>query len=332
MSDLDLVERFRADLPPADPAALSRARARMFREPAPARRRARWVWGLAPAGALAAALAVAVAAGGISHPANPPKQNAAPPPRSTAPEIPTDAAGVLRLAAEEVRTEPALPARPGQFVYVESLEANDNVENLETKPTWTPPKEINRKVWLSVDGTKAGLLRETNIETGERYEDVPLNVIAPRGKNEPQPASSSSGTPAYVTNLPTDAKAMRAWLYGDAGKSENSPDATAWTKIGDTLREQYIPPDAEAAMFEAAATIPGTTLVKQADLAGRKGVAVSRVDHQVRFDYIFDAKTYDFLGERVVVVGNLPPYPKGAVSRWTARLRVAIVDKAGQLP
>ena len=35
MSDLDLVERFRADLPPADPAALSRARARMFHEPAP---------------------------------------------------------------------------------------------------------------------------------------------------------------------------------------------------------------------------------------------------------------------------------------------------------
>jgi hypothetical protein len=52
----------------------------------------------------------------------------------------------------------------------------------------------------------------------------------------------------------------------------------------------------------------------------------------VRFDYIFDAKTYDFLGERVVVVGNLPPYPKGVVSRWTARLQVAVVDRAGQLP
>jgi hypothetical protein len=63
-------------------------------------------------------------------------------------------------------------------------------------------------------------------------------------------------------------------------------------------------------------------------------MAVSRLTAkgQVRFDYIFDAKTYEFLGERVVVVGHLPPYPKGVVSRWTAKLKVAIVDRAGQLP
>ncbi|WP_433368218.1 hypothetical protein ACQPZX_41135 [Actinoplanes sp. CA-142083] len=59
---------------------------------------------------------------------------------------------------------------------------------------------------------------------------------------------------------------------------------------------------------------PGVTLTRQARPGRPQGVAVSRVDHQVRFDYIFDAKTYDFLGERVVVVGNLPPYPKGVVS------------------
>jgi len=318
MSDLDLVERFRADLPPAGPAALSRARARMFHEPAPARRRARWVWGLAPAGALAAALAVAVAAGGISHPAHPAKPAAAPPPRNAAPEIPTDAAGVLRLAAAEVRTESALAAKPGQFVYVESLDATDNVVSLETKPTWVPPREKNRKIWLAVDGVKAGLLRETDVKTGKKDDDVPLDAHT---------------VPAYVTGLPTDPAAMLAWLHqGDAGTYHDGSDAIAWGKIGDTLREQYLTPPEQAALFEAAAMIKGVTLVKQADLAGRKGMGVSRVDHQVRFDYIFDAKTYNFLGERVVVVGNLPPYPKGVVSRWTARLRVAIVDRAGQLP
>lgn len=320
MSDLDLVERFRADLPPAGPAALSRARARMFHEPTP-RRRARWAWGLVPAGALAAAVAVAVAAGGISHPATPPKQNAAPPSHTaspTAPTIVTDAAGVLRLAAAEVRTEPALVAKPGQFVYVESLDATDNVVNLETKPKWVPPREKNRKIWLAVDGVKAGLLRETDVKTGKKDEDVPLDAHT---------------VPAYVTGLPTDPAAMLAWLHhGDAGTYHDGSDAMAWGKIGDTLREQYLTPPEQAALFEAAAMFKGVTLVKQADLAGRKGVAVSRVDHQTRFDYIFDARTYDFLGERVVVVGNLPPYPKGAVSRWTARLRVAIVDRAGQLP
>jgi hypothetical protein len=320
MSDLDLVERFRADLPPADPAALSRARARMFHEPA-ARRRVRWVWGLAPAAALAAAVAVAVAAGGAPHPAPHPKQNAAPPPHSAAPGAPriaTDAAGVLRLAADEVRSEPTLPAEPGQFVYIESLDATDNVVNLETKPKWVPPRAKSRKIWLAVDGVKAGLLRETDVRTGKQDEDLPLDAHT---------------VPAYVTNLPTDPKAMLVWLHeGDAGTYNDGSDAAAWGKIGDTLREQYLTPQEQAALFEAAAMFPGVTLVKQADLAGRPGVAVSRVDHQVRFDYIFDAKTYDFLGERVVVVGNLRPYPKGVVSRWTARLRVAIVDRAGQLP
>jgi hypothetical protein len=61
-------------------------------------------------------------------------------------------------------------------------------------------------------------------------------------------------------------------------------------------------------------------------------VAVSLRHGPTRFDYIFDAKTYAFLGERVVVVGHLPPYPKGAISVWTAQLAMAVVDRAGQRP
>jgi hypothetical protein len=320
MNDLELVERFRADLPPADPAALNRARARMFHTPPPPSPRRRWAWGLVPAGALAAAVTVAVvtARPEASAPtAAPTAPTASGPATRVAPTTATDAAGVFRLAAAEARARPALVAKPGQFVYVESIDATDNVDNLETKPTWTPPRAVNRKIWLAVDGVRPGLLRETVVRTG-KVSEVPLD-----GRT----------APAYVTKLPTDPARMRDWLYSgrDTG---NGPDATAWNLIGDTLREQYLPPDAQAAMFEAAATIPGATLVRQADLAGRKGIAVSRLSDakNVRFDYIFDAKTYDFLGERVVVVGDLKPYPKGVVSRWTAQLTVAIVDRAGQLP
>jgi hypothetical protein len=315
MNDLDLVERFRADLPPADPATLSRARARMFHEPP---RRRRWVWGLVPAGALAAAVAVAVVTSGTPPPV---KSDVAAPPSPATPKIATDAAGLLRLAAEEVRGEPALAAKPGQFVYADSLDATDNVVDLETKPKWVPPQELRRQIWQSVDGSRAGLLIQTETKTGKKF-DVPLEA---------------DGTKAYLTDLPTDPAAMRTWLY-TVGPGTRQPenqteaDFAAWDKMGETLREKYVAPMEKAAMFEAAATIPGTTLVKGANLAGRKGIAVARSDHQVRFEYIFDAKTYEFLGERVVVVGNLPPYPKGVVSRWTAQLKVAIVDRAGQLP
>jgi hypothetical protein len=317
MNDLDLVEKFRAGVAPADPAALSRARARMFHDPAP--RHHRWIWGLVPAGALAAAVAVAVVAGEISHPADTtasPKPSATPHSSPTPPPSADNAPGVLRLAAAEVRTEPVLTPRPGQFLYVQSIEADDNVQNLETKPTWVPPQQLRRDIWLSVDGSKPGLLIQTEVKTGKKY-DVPLDA---------------GGTKAYLTTLPTDPKAMRAWLYHRNAGNDNSPAAVAWEKIGDTLRERYLPPSLRATLFEAAATIPGTTLVKQADLAGRKGVAVSLRSGPSRFDYIFDAKTYEFLGERVVVVGHLPPYPKGVVSRWTAQLRMAVVDRAGQRP
>ena len=227
MTDLELVERFRDDLPPADPAALSRARARMFHEHTPARRRVRWIWGLAPAGALAAAVAVAVATGGTSKPATPPRHEAAPASaKPSPPKIATDAAGVLRLAAEEVRAEPVIPARPGQFVYAESIDASDNVENLESKPTWVPPKEINRKIWQSVDGAQAGLLIQTVVTTGKKY-NVPLEA---------------DGTKAYLTDLPTDPVAMRTWLYTvDRGtrqpENQTEADFAAWDKMGETLRE-----------------------------------------------------------------------------------------------
>lgn len=191
-----------------------------------------------------------------------------------------------------------------------------------------PPTEVDRRFWRSVDGSKAGLLRQKEVKTGARYEDRP---VGPEGK-APNQSLDRHISPAYRADLPTGPEAMRDWLYQDTDHGAAGTDATAWTKIGDTLREQYVTPASQAAMFEAAATIPGTTLVRQADLAGRKGSAVSRPFGTTRYEYIFDTRTYDYLGERAVQVGDRPPVPNGAVVGWTAQVRVAIVDRAGQLP
>ncbi|WP_051807165.1 CU044_5270 family protein [Actinoplanes subtropicus] len=330
MSDLDLVERFRADLPPAEPAVLSRARARMFHDPAP-RRRARWQWGLIPAGALAAVVAAAVVLGGTGHAPVP-----TPPAAHGSPGSPaTDAAGVLRLAAAEARRDPLLTARPDQFLYVESrvawAGATTALGNSATPGTigttgYQPPVEKLRRVWLSVDGTRPGLLRQQRANGG-KVQTIPLGNEDAPGVRLPSP---------YRDDLPTDATAMRAYLYSakpdPARKSDLSPDTMAFTKVGDTLREEYVPPRAVAALFEAAATIPGTTVKKQADLSGRRGIAVCRADQGQSYELIFDASTYAFLGERDVVAGDHPGLPKDAVLGWTAQLRMAIVDRAGQLP
>jgi hypothetical protein len=302
MNDLDLMKEFRSDLPPADPAALGRARARMFRDPATPRPRRRWAWGLVPAGALAVAVAAAVVV------LRPP--DTAPP----SPDTPSalGAAQVFQLAAAEARREPVLVARPDQFVYVRSRVAWASLNLSDNR--YTPPKDHERRIWLSADGKLPGLLREEGANS-----NVPLDADVP---------------PAYRADLPTDAKAMRAYLYQGTGGDPKgrSADSLAWTKVGDTLREQYLKPLSVAALFDAAATIKGAGKVSQVDLAGRKGIAVSRTDAGTQHDIIFDRDTYRFLGERDVVVGQVEGFPQGATIGWTAQLEIAIVDKAGQLP
>ncbi len=153
------------------------------------------------------------------------------------------------------------------------------------------------------------------------------------------PLIGGRGIPAYRTDLPTDAKAMRAYLYRDAQDNPPkpngpTPDDRAWSKIGDTLREQYLPPASVAALFDAAATIPGTSVVQGADLAGRKGTAVARTSRfGIRFELIFDTKTHRLLGERTVAVRDVEPgIKKDAVTGFTAQLKIGIVDRVGQLP
>lgn len=99
------------------------------------------------------------------------------------------------------------------------------------------------------------------------------------------------------------------------------------------LLEQYIPPAAEAAIFEALATVPGTEVHENVtDLAGREGVAVGHVLDGSRFDLIFDATTYRYLGTREILTEPYGKTPAGHVNGERARLRIAIVDEAGRLP
>jgi hypothetical protein len=307
MNDLDLMTEFRQDAPPPTRDALTRARAGMFRaEPAP--RRSRWVWRLVPAGALVAAVAVA---GVVIRP-----DTATTPPAAAESEV----VQVLRLAAAEARREPALTARPGQFVYVQSRVAWSSAEAGLTEQRYVEAVERERRIWLSTDGSADGLLRE-----GPGFTDVPL--------------TGGQGISAYRTDLPTEAKAMRAYLYKKAREyppkpNGPTPDDRAWSEVGDTLREQYVPPASVAALYDAAATIPGTKVVKGVDLAGRKGTAVARTsDYGIRFELIFDAKTHRLLGERTVAVRDVEPgIKKGEVTGFTAQLKIAIVDQAGQMP
>jgi hypothetical protein len=87
-----------------------------------------------------------------------------------------------------------------------------------------------------------------------------------------------------------------------------------------------VPPDLAVALYQAAARIPGVTVVDDSmDALGRHGVAVARADNGGREEWIFDRDTLQFLGERDVL-------PDGTIGGSTAIVARAVVDQAGEVP
>jgi hypothetical protein len=284
--------------------------------PAPMRTRLRGRRLLLPAMATAAAVIVLVAIGvivGRGGPVEPVDPNA-------------DTAGLLRAAAQTALNSPTLTPRPNQFVYVESVDSSVVTEYTEgwqgkvrekLRLTGSHQEARDRQAWWSVDGTRDGLVRLRPRGSAGNWEDLPLQA--------PQPA-------AYVNDLPTDTAGMRDYLYRNS-HGANAPDQQAFITVGDLIQEAYLPPQALAAMFRAAAQIPGVRVVPRVtDAAGRPGIAVAREDSGLRQELIFDPKTYRYLGERSIVVGHFEGQPKGTVMYHSAVLSVAIVDQIGQHP
>lgn len=110
----------------------------------------------------------------------------------------------------------------------------------------------------------------------------------------------------YLASLPTDPDALLRKIYEETEGQGNGKDQQAFTTIGDLLGESWPSPELTAALYRAAAKIPGVVLVDSAtDAVGRKGVAVARLDEfGARTEWIFDSKTLTLLGERTVQVNG----------------------------
>lgn len=129
--------------------------------------------------------------------------------------------------------------------------------------------------------------------------------------------------------MPTDPHALLKLIYATEKGHGQTPDQEAFTTIGDLLRESIAPPNVSAALYRAAALIPGVTVVKSVrDAIGRPGVAVAFAFRGTRTDWIFDSKTLQMLGEREVVTAR----GKVTVMGETAILVRAVVNHPGQLP
>jgi hypothetical protein len=238
---------------------------------------------------------------------------------------------VLSKAADAAgRAQQPVP-KPGQYINVDSVGTEmTEMAGQHTTTYWL--ETDGRRIWLSAGGRKAGVLRVAVLSRSR----LPFGVRPPRlPSNRVQwvplpPEGPGLGSYQYLTTLPTDAGALRAWLYKHPDGAQR-PDDQAWTDIGDLLREMLVPPKLAAALFRVAATIPGATVVPHVtDAAGRPGIAVSRVGSRSdsAAELIFDPHTFQLLGERSVLAKQVSGIgPAGTVTESTAQLRTEVVSK-----
>jgi hypothetical protein len=221
-----------------------------------------------------------------------------------------------KIAAVASR-QPTLGVRDNQFWYIKSWVAYTDCGN--AKCVLEKPHE--RQVWQSVsDQCVTGLLRESGQDTRLIF-----------GTNIPSikcPYKGSLNDPTYrlLQSLPTDPHALLTLIYREMQGQQPRPEE-AFTTIGDLLREAIAPPQVSAALYRAAALIPGVTVVPDAtDAIGRPGVAVAMTSQGIRMEWVFSNQTFQYLGEHDINIAD------GSTNGEAAVLQRAFVDRIGQVP
>ena len=286
-------------------------------QPRPRTARRRWAFVLVPA----FAVVVAVAAIGAVTLRSPEIHGSPAPIIAIEPGSAAEVGPLVNRLALAAAGKPSTPVSSGQYVYIRSKVAwlvfeKDLAESGGSQSAGEDPMMLDevhsREIWVPATAGDEGRIRE-------RGDTFGLQGARPN---------------SYYAGLPTDPKALLAKIYAASGTGDLDKDDMAYDYVGETLRESILPPELLAALYRAAAQIPGVVIVKDAvDAAGRHGVAVARTDAQgERTEWIFDPQTFDYLGERSYLVRKTDIGPAGMLTATTAVLERAVVNKKGRTP
>jgi hypothetical protein len=248
--------------------------------------------------------------------------------------VDSGAVQLLAKAAAAAARQPAVSVRDSQYMYVETTTAAPASPMLWTAKGQRFPRHLHLRittsqVWVPVaDVCRTGL--ERDITARGRPSGAPFSSQVP-GMKCPNTGSLNDPTYRLLQTLPTSPHALLALIYRTEREHGPGPAQEAFVTIGDLLRNTIAPPKVTAALYRAAALIPGVTLVPHAtDAIGRPGVAVGRigpgVDGGVREELIFSKTTLRLIGERTVIART------GTTTTATAIIARAFVDHRGQVP
>jgi hypothetical protein len=228
------------------------------------------------------------------------------------------AARLLAKIAATAAAQPSPPVRDSQFWYIKSWVAN-LVCNGGSGNNCVLEKPQESQIWQSVSNLcVTGLLRQNG-------QDIPLKFSS-NYLHCPYRGGVHAPVYRFLQSLPTDPHALLSLIERQMQGQLPRPEE-AFTTIGDMLGGAITPPRVSAALYRAAALIPGVTVVPDAtDAIGRHGVAVAYTYQGIRTEWIFSKKTFRYLGNRDVNVTN------GSSAGVSAVLQRAFVDHAGQIP
>ncbi|MYY85284.1 hypothetical protein GT044_29190, partial [Streptomyces sp. SID335] len=235
------------------------------------------------------------------------------------------AAALLDRISDAAGRGDALRVRDDQFAYTRSKVGGADLSS--GKAVVGPLRDTES--WVSQE---PGPLRKLGL-TRTAGETLPIN--AELGDTHGTPAGLGRPTYHWLSTLPTDPDKLLDYLYAKVPKSDEAErDQAVFDCIGGLLGG-VTPPETAAALYRAAARIPGVTKVPTAkDVTGRTGVGIARDDTTfgARTEWVFDARDLTFLGSRSYLVKDTEYGKAGTLMSAEAVLDFAVVDKAGQAP
>ncbi|MGW6157739.1 CU044_5270 family protein [Streptomyces sp. NPDC055144] len=316
------VREFRAGAPKPDRARLAAGRDRLSSAAGRGRgRRLRADWRLAAVGAASALTAVAVLASGLGGSGHSDAERTVP----TA-TVPGSVKELLERAASTVeQADPPPTPHAGQWIYEKKLSASPGIWP-KSKAAQPEPEPEPHEHW-------------------KRYAD-------PRFENGKEGDDRSMRERLrFLDELPDDPAAVlkKVRAYYPSGKgspeSEGEHDMGALSVL---FASQPMPPQALAKLYRALAAVPGVEVTDHLvrDLAGRDAFAVGHDEkgQQVRREILVDPRTYQYLGDRQIVVKDYKhtypgapdtpdrPWKAGDLMFQNALLATGIVDHKGDRP
>ncbi|MGW3418782.1 CU044_5270 family protein [Streptomyces phaeochromogenes] len=210
-----------------------------------------------------------------------------------------------RIATVAAAREP-VAARDDQYVYVRT-QGSVTITDKDVR-------HFREKRWTAVDGKREGFARITFLNGVKKGPRDPLQGMTKGTRDMRLGVDPNVITLREVEALPTDPDALLRRIYADAG-GEDRP-GRALERIGQMLDQATLLPEAGAALYRAAARIPGVSVVENAeDHAGRSGIGLGFEERGERHVWVFDEESLTYLG-----------------SDRSALLATGVVDRIGETP